>query len=179
MRTNFKKNVKNVVCGLLGLVVFLLFLCGCNKDVGSLYSLREVYEAGEITRGDLLNIAYHSDDEKWNEEAMRDFTPQPIDVLNEKTLQKIKETIAEKYRNDTSNVRYKDITAKNIFIVEYLGCYNGYYAFRYRPPAKVYILENYIQLEDEVEEVGGVTFKHIFSTGIYLWKENGRGEVNV
>ena len=47
------------------LCVFLIGLCamsGCAQDYGVLYSLQDVYDAQEIDRDDLLNIAYYNGD---------------------------------------------------------------------------------------------------------------------
>ena len=47
-----------------------------EEQKGSVYSLHALYEAGKLTQEDLLNIAYYSDNAKYNEELMgEDFVP--------------------------------------------------------------------------------------------------------
>lgn len=151
------------------LCVFLIGLCamsGCAQDYGVLYSLQDVYDAQEIDRDDLLNIAYYNGDIERNQEALEGFTPEPIGELSENTAQKIRECVAQIYRNDGT---FSDITAEEIRIVKYLGCYNGYYAIRY--------LNNIFDFtgeekdpDDYVQEVGGIEFVYVEASRIYLWK---------
>ena len=71
------------------LAVMLAGVCvfgGCAS--GTLYSLEELYAAGEIDKEDLLNIAYHNGDSARNEEAMQGFEPTPIGELDEKISKK-------------------------------------------------------------------------------------------
>ena len=151
------------------LCVFLIGLCamsGCAQDYGVLYSLQDVYDAQEIDRDDLLNIAYYNGDIERNQEALEGFTPEPIGELSEDTAQKIRECIAQSYRN---NEAFSDTTAEDIYTVKYLGCYNGYYAIRY--------LNNIFDFtgeekdpDDYVQEVGGIEFVYVEASRIYLWK---------
>ncbi len=104
------------------LCVLLIGLCamsGCTQDYGVLYPLQDVYDAQGIDREDLLNIAYYNGDIERNQEALQGFTPEPIGELDEKTAQKIRECLAQSYRNDGI---FSDITAEEIRIVKYLGC---------------------------------------------------------
>lgn len=151
------------------LCVFLIGLCamsGCAQDYGVLYSLQDVYDAQEIDRDDLLNIAYYNGDIERNQEALQGFTPEPIGELSENTAQKIRECIAQRYRN---NEAFSDTTAEDIRIVKYLGCYNGYYAIRY--------LNNNFDFtgeekdpDDYVQKVGGIEFVYVEASRIFLWK---------
>ena len=150
------------------LAVMLMGVCifgGCAS--GTLYSLEELYAAGEIDKEDLLNIAYHNGDAARNEEAMQGFEPTPIGELDEKISKKMRARMAKDYRDDGT---HPEATAENIFVKAYLGCYNGYYAARLSNnlagyPAVVVDPETY------VNEVGGIQFYCYHST-IYLWKEN-------
>ena len=58
---------------------------------------------------------------------MQNFEPVPIGELSEEISMGIRESIAERYRNNGT----PEMTEKNISIVKYLGCYKGYYAFRF------------------------------------------------
>lgn len=151
------------------LCVFLIGLCamsGCAQDYGVLYSLQDVYDAQEIDRDDLLNIAYYNGDIERNQEALEGFTPEPIGELSENTAQKIRECVAQIYRNDGT---FSDITAEDIYIVKYLGCYNGYYAIRFLDTLSDYTTETK-DPDDYVQEVGGIEFVYVEASRIYLWK---------
>lgn len=151
------------------LCVLLIGLCamsGCAQDYGVLYSLQDVYDAQEIDRDDLLNIAYYNGDIERNQEALEGFTPEPIGELSEDTAQKIRECIAQSYRN---NEAFSDTTSEDIYIVKYLGCYNGYYAIRYLNNIFDYTTETK-DPDDYVQEVGGIEFVYVEASRIYLWK---------
>ena len=151
------------------LCVLLIGLCamsGCAQDYGVLYSLQDVYDAQEIDRDDLLNIAYYNGDIERNQEALEGFTPEPIGELSENTAQKIRECVAQIYRNDGT---FSDITAEEIRIVKYLGCYNGYYAIRFLDTLSDYTTETK-DPDDYVQEVGGIEFVYVETSRIYLWK---------
>ena len=151
------------------LCVFLIGLCamsGCAQDYGVLYSLQDVYDEQEIDRDDLLNIAYYNGDIERNQEALEGFTPEPIGELSENTAQKIRECIAQSYRN---NEAFSDTTAEDIYIVKYLGCYNGYYAIRFLDTLSDYTTETK-DPDDYVQEVGGIEFVYVETSRIYLWK---------
>lgn len=151
------------------LCVLLIGLCamsGCAQDYGVLYSLQDVYDAQEIDRDDLLNIAYYNGDIERNQEALEGFTPEPIGELSENTAQKIRECVAQIYRNDGT---FSDITAEEIRIVKYLGCYNGYYAIRFLDTLSDYTTETK-DPDDYVQEVGGIEFVYVEASRIYLWK---------
>ena len=151
------------------LCVLLIGLCamsGCAQDYGVLYSLQDVYDAQEIDRDDLLNIAYYNGDIERNQEALEGFTPEPIGELSEDTAQKIRECVAQIYRNDGT---FSDITAEEIRIVKYLGCYNGYYAIRFLDTLSDYTTETK-DPDDYVQEVGGIEFVYVETSRIYLWK---------
>ena len=160
------------------LCVLLIGLCamsGCAQDYGVLYSLQDVYDAQEIDRDDLLNIAYYNGDIERNQEALEGFTPEPIGELSEDTAQKIRECVAQSYRN---NEAFSDTTAEDIYIVKYLGCYNGYYAIRYLNNIFDYTTETK-DPDDYVQEVGGIEFVYVeasLSLEVKLSKMNLREE---
>ena len=161
------KRVK-LLAGILSIVLLCAgVLCGCNQNVGTLYSLEEVYAAKEIGKDDLLNIAYHNGDAERNKTALEGFEPIPIGELSDEISLKIRECVAEDYRKDGKS----EIAAENIIIKNYLGCYNGYYAIRFTDnlfdyPAWEENPESYIQ------EVGGIEFSHWHTSLIFLWKGN-------
>ena len=150
------------------LAVMLAGVCifgGCAS--GTLYSLEELYAAGEIDKEDLLNIAYHNGDAARNEEAMQGFEPTPIGELDEKISKKMRARMAKRYRD---NGTHPEATVENIFVKAYLGCYNGYYAARFSNNLAGYPAVE-VDPETYVNEVGGIKFYCYHST-IYLWKEN-------
>ena len=144
---------------------------GCDSDSvpsGTLYSLEEVYAAQGIDRDDLLNIAYHNGDQERNKTEMQNFEPTPIGELSEEISMGIRESVAKNYRDDET---LPEMTAENIIIEEYLGCYNGYYAVRFS--------DNLFDYPDVdlgpdayVYEVGGIKYSYKYTTYIYLWKES-------
>lgn len=142
-------------------------LCGCGKDVGTLYRLEEVYASQAIGKEDLLNIAYHNGDVERNEAELQNFEPKPIGELNEKTAQRIRECVAEVYLK----VNFSEATAENVIIKEYLGCYNGYYAVRFTNNLSDR-LDWETDPEDYIEEVGGIKLSYYRTSFIHLWIEN-------
>ena len=170
-----KKMVSILLSCVLLIGIGQLGLCamsGCAQDYGVLYHLQDVYNAQEIDRDDLLNIAYYNGDIENNQEALQGFTPEPIGELSENTAQKIRECVAQSYRNDGANTGYADelnTTAEDIRIVKYLGCYNGYYAVRYRNTRYIDTTEEK-DPDDYVQEVGGIEFVYVETSRIYLWK---------
>ena len=170
-----KKMVSILLSCVLLIGIGQLGLCamsGCVQDYGVLYPLQDVYDAQEIDRDDLLNIAYYNGDRERNQEALEGFTPEPIGELSENTAQKIRECVAQSYRNDGANTGYADelnTTAEDIRIVKYLGCYNGYYAVRYRNTRYIDTTEEK-DPDDYVQEVGGIEFVYVEASRIYLWK---------
>lgn len=170
-----KKMVSILLSCVLLIGIGQLGLCamsGCVQDYGVLYPLQDVYNAQEIDRDDLLNIAYYNGDIERNQEALQGFTPEPIGELSENTAQKIRECVAQSYRNDGANTGYADelnTTAEDIRIVKYLGCYNGYYAVRYRNTRYIDTTEEK-DPDDYVQEVGGIEFVYVETSRINLWK---------
>ena len=143
-------------------------LVGCGSKYGTLYTLQEAYDNGYLTREDLLNIAYYNGDQERNESALQNFEPTPIGELSEEISLKIREYVAERYRNDGSEPA---ATAENIFIKNYLGCYNGYYAVRFTDNLFQYP-EWVMDPDDYVQEVSGIKFCYYKTSMIFLWKDN-------
>ena len=120
---------------ILAVILALAALCigmlsGCNKEWevytgevegGPLYTLEEIYEARAIRRRDFLNIAYYNGDAERNKRELRNFEPEPFGELSEEISLKMRESMAEKYRNDGTA---PEATSENIFIKKYLGCYD-------------------------------------------------------
>ena len=94
------------------LAVMLMGVCifgGCSREWevytgevegGPLYSLEEIYEARAIGWRDFLNIAYHNGDIERNKWLLQNFEPEPIGELGEETALKMRESVAERYRNN-------------------------------------------------------------------------------
>ena len=166
------KKLSMLLCGMTLLFV-AAFSCfsGCDSDSvpsGTLYSLEEVYAAQGIDRDDLLNIAYHNGDQERNQTEMQNFEPTPIGELSEEISMGIRESVAKDYRDDGSA---PDATSEDIFIKKYLGCYNGYYAFRFSD--NLFDSPDVItDPEDYIQEVDGIEFSYWGSSLIFLWKEN-------
>ena len=143
---------------------------GCDSDSvpsGTLCSLEEVYAAQGIDRDDLLNIAYHNGDQERNQTEMQNFEPTPIGELSEEISVKIRECVTKNDHNDG----ILETTAENILIENYLGCYNGYYAFRFSN--SLYDYPEWVEdPEDYTQEVGGIKFSCWHTSSILLWKEN-------
>ena len=118
---------------ILAVILALAALCigmlsGCNKEWevytgevegGPLYTLEEIYEARAIRRRDFLNIAYYNGDAERNKRELRNFEPEPFGELSEEISLKMRESMAEKYRNDGTA---PEATSENISIKKYLGC---------------------------------------------------------
>ena len=157
-----------ILLGTMCLPCICFAFSGCGSaSSGTLYSLEEVYAAHEIDRDDLLNIAYHNGDQECNKTEMQNFEPSPIGELSEEISVKIRECVTKKDHNDG----ILETTAENILIKNYLGCYNGYYAFRFSN--SLYDYPEWVEdPEDYTQEVGGIKFSCWHTSSILLWKEN-------
>ena len=176
-KEGFMKRLK-----ILAVVLALGALCmgvlsGCNREWevytgevegGPLYTLEEIYEARAIRRRDFLNIAYYNGDAERNKWELRNFKPEPFGELSEEISLKMRESMAEDYRD---NGTHPDATAENFSVEVYLGCYNGYYAVRFSSDFLIF-LEDLFMEEIYSYEVGGIKFTYPYTTRIYLWKEN-------
>ncbi|MBQ2769513.1 MAG: hypothetical protein IJF44_06035 [Clostridia bacterium] len=166
-----KRILRNVVSVLLLLcLAFSIVACGEEGVLGEgpLYTLEEVYEAGEIDRKDLLNIAYYGGDAKYNsDEIDEDFVPIEKGELSEEISLEIREYLAEKERTDEKHP-HPETKAEDFEITSYYGCYNGYYAFMYD---NLNTVEPAV-IEEYFEEIDGVTFRYTSSHRIQMWKNN-------
>ena len=141
-----------------------------SQKEGEIYRLQEVYEAGEIDRTALLNIAYYSGNAEYNsDEIDEDFVPIEKGELSEETSLEIRECLAEKARMDEKYPE-EDAKAEDYKIMGYYGCYNGYYAFFYEEldlPYDTPAVENPIW-----RDIDGVTFYSwtYEEKIIYMWK---------
>jgi hypothetical protein len=148
----------------LSLLFSVMLLCvgvvGCDNNNGTFYSLNDTYLAGGISYDDLLNIAYHKGDSRYNEDKFQDFVPKDKGVLPSNIETKIKRKFLEledaKYHYSLDDIK-----------IYYYGCYNGYYAI---------LCENTKVLSPEViveewETIAGIRFKYTdHFTRIQLWK---------
>ena len=173
MRGNLKRlKIAGVVLSVL--LIVLCAMSGCVQDYGEMYLLEDAYAAQWIDRDDLLNIAYYNGDIIRNEEALQGFTPEPIGELDEKTAQRIRECVAERYRNNGAETGYEptlNTTAEYIHIIKYLGCYNGYYAVRYCNTLFNFTTEEK-DPNDYIQEADGIRFVYLGTSKIFLWKQN-------
>lgn len=146
---------------------------GCNDSdeiYGELYDLKEAYEAGWLTKEDLMSIAYyHNGGREGNEDLMaEDFEPIPKTPLSEETESAIKETAANDLRNDKKSP-IPDADASKFVILEYCGTYGNCYAVRLNSP----YFEFPAVIIDEWVDIGGVVRIHYKShTLIEIWKQN-------
>ena len=126
-----------------------------EEQKGSIYSLHALYEAGKLTQEDLLNIAYYSDNAKYNEELMgEDFVPTVDATLTPELENELKETIANVYRTRKINPWFV-AQPESFEIVFYFGCYNGYNIVQYKE-----VYDNYYPMYfSYFLEIGGVVFE--------------------
>ena len=150
----------------LSLLFSVMLLCvgvvGCDNNNGTFYSLNDTYLAGGISYDDLLNIAYHKGDSRYNEDKFQDFTPKDKGVLPSYIETKIKRKLVE-----IENELCQDNFSINDIEICYYGCYNGYYAILYEN-TKVMRPEVIVE---EWETIAGIRFKYTdHFTRIQLWK---------
>ena len=132
--------VKRILASVFATVIAFggcLGLVGCKEDdyipQGEIYTLQEIYDLNEISRLDLWNIIYYSNNMDtgsneitFSKEFKEEFTPQPLQEMSEETHTIIKKDMLHK-KNQEENQK---VNIKEIEIINY-GYYNGYYAFRY------------------------------------------------
>ena len=125
-RQGMKKLFSALLAGALLLAMGLsLTACGPQAS-GMFYSLEEAYEAGFLTRSDLISIAYfHNGGRKQNESVMEEgYAPKPKDPqeLSEEISFRIRSTAASDYRKNRTDAR--KAMADDFTIIEYCGTYN-------------------------------------------------------
>lgn len=172
--------MRKLICSLLCIIFCLGLSFGCSKtnpntqsksesesvekpkeeQKGSIYSLHALYAAGKLTQEDLLNIAYYSDNAKYNEELMgEDFVPTVDATLTPELENELKETIVNVYKN--RKVYAYKLQVENIEIEYYCGYYEGYYLIEYDIGIGPFFPDGTIVFT----EIGGVKFG--FSASYY------------
>ena len=120
-------------------------------EYGVIYTLQQVYEAGVLSREDLLEIAYHNGDYSYymqpnvdnNGVFPEDFQPRSTPVLSEAEKGIITAALVDIHKS--SNVTEAKISY-------YCGVYYGMYCFRYSTAP-----DNFVDWEVRLE-VGGISF---------------------
>ena len=143
-----------------------------NLEKGTLYTLEEAYEAGELTQEHLLYIAYFSGAEEQNKHLMDWSFYIYVNSMDPKSTKSefflLKEALAEFIRNDDCHDAHEFLAATD-FTISYFGCYNGYYAFMY-DDALFHLLPE-MPYPTREYQVGGVTFLQTYRfSKIMLWK---------
>ncbi len=127
------KKVKRMAV-IMGMILLCAgVLCGCdngnNSEIGegTFYTLQEAYNAGYLTKEEIMSIAYyHNGGRVYNEEIMsEDYKPitKTPQELSEKTVNKIKENAAHEY-NSEHDPKIK-ATADGFTIDQYYGTYGN------------------------------------------------------
>ena len=146
---------------LLGMLCMLAgILAGCAPEAsGDFYSLQEAYEAGYLTKEEIMSIAYyHNGGRVYNEEIMsEEYTPIP-----KRNVKKIRSTAAHGY-----NERFPDqnAAADDFSINKYCGTYGDCVVVMMTD-----IYSNYTDAE-WFGEVAGVRFYYNNGNSLSIWKE--------
>lgn len=150
------KKVLKILLPIVLCVAILLPIFSCLGPTGTFYSLEQAYNDKLISYEDLLNIAYHTGNYRYNEELFEEFTPTEKGELDKSVERTIKKALSKRDGREKPNT----------FIVYYYGCYNGYYAIfadneNWAYPAE--IIEGF-------DIIGGIRFKKGFGK-FELWKK--------
>ena len=164
-----KGQIRKWLTGVLSLAVCAGVFAGCDvgsdnfgKISGAFYTVEEAYEAGYLTREDLMSIAYyHNGGREYNENCMPEsYQPAPMqpEEIDTATANAIKDEYIEEFRPDY------EATREDIFIDHYYGCYNGAFA--------VIISDNFSDFPGVIDfvEIDGVTFYYPLVNYIKIWK---------
>ena len=137
---------------------------------GEIYRVQEVYEAGEIDRTALLNIAYYTGSMDCNSPEVQEekFELFPKGELSEEISLSIKGLVAEQYRNRQNNPK-PEAKAED-FIIYYYGCYNGYYVFRHNDPYYESTSGGIMGVINGIW-IDGIFLMEEYPQYIYAWKE--------
>lgn len=163
-----KKELRFLILIFVG-IIMVLGVAGCNKttSTGALYTVKEAYENGWLTKDDLMSIAYYHNNGRWHNEEIMDETYEPIpktpEVLSKKTESKIKNAAAAEYREKYDD---EEAVAKGFTITEYDGTYGDCVAIMMRD---VYSGEAGIVWTDTV---AGVNFSYGGGRTIIIWRDN-------
>ena len=153
-----KKGIIKVFAIIFSVMLLCVGVVGCDNNNGSFYSLNDIYLAGGISYDDLLNIAYHKGDSRYNEDKFQSFVPKDKGVLPSYIETKIKRKFLE---GDENHYSLDDIK------IYYYGCYNGYYAII----CKNTEVSSPEVIVEEWETIAGIRFKYTdHFTRIQLWK---------
>ena len=125
-----------------------------EEKTGEVFTLRALYEAGKLSKEDLLNIAYYSNNARYNNELIgEDFTPTADNTLSPELENKLQETIANFYRTREIHP-WKNASAERFKIEGYYGFYNGYHILKYDNGSDGFYQDSTVTLV----EIGGVKF---------------------
>ena len=164
-----KGRIQKWLTGVLSLAVCAGVFAGCDvgsdnfgKISGAFYTVEEAYEAGYLTREDLMSIAYyHNGGREYNENCMPEsYQPAPMqpEEIDTATANAIKDEYIEEFRPDY------EATREDVFIDHYYGCYNQAFA--------VIISDNFSGFPGVIDfvEIDGVTFYYPLVNYIKIWK---------
>lgn len=165
-----KKNIIGVLVSLLVVITALFGVAGCktgelSEPAGTLYTLREAYELGLLTRDDLMSIAYyHNSGSTHNEEIMSEsYKPatKTPEGLSAETELKIKSTAATDYKE---KYNIKDVEADGFTITEYCGTYGDCVAIMMR--------DDYSGTSgvEWLDSIAGVNFYYNSGKTIKIWR---------
>ena len=188
-----KKTVKTFLCCIL-LFILCLPLGGCVKSTivnekkemewetpvkqGEFYTLEQAYDAKLVSKEDLLSIAYYYQGRKWNEEIIAEnFSPKvkEPDVLDEKTIDAIKETVVAILCEEVETMDFKK---GYVNYLAYYGTYNDAVAIRIAYSATDRIILNDVFKEDIISDIKFVYTSYtdyfqikqlIFDNRIIIW----------
>lgn len=158
---------------------FVLLLCsagifgGCEAgkdredplDGKELYSLKEAYEGGVISREALMSIAYyHNGGREYNEAIMgKDY--QPIEKVPAQLSEQEEDNIKAVFAQAETENKGEVTRAEDIVLVCYYGVYDGCYAF---------IADNALFVHpavdvDETDRIGDVNIHYTDFERIMIW----------
>lgn len=119
---------KKILIIILSLIVILVlvYFVGFSKtrDYSKTYSIKEVYENGDISYEDLKSLAYYQNGGIDNNEGILDnnYKPQEIGSLGIFNKYRLKATLSNKF------IEYYQMD------ITYYGTYNGYIAYTFTLP---------------------------------------------
>ncbi len=162
------KKIINLIVALTAAVLLCGGVAGCApQKAGTFYTVKEAYEAGFLTRDDIMTIAYyHNGGRVYNEESMgANFTPvakTPQELSKETSLQ-IRNTAAYDYRKEFPETK---AVADEFQIIEYCGTYGDCVAIMMRDDHSGYSGA----LGRDV--IADITFFYNSSNRMKIWRES-------
>lgn len=160
------KHILAVVACLVALLCSAGIFSGCDADGQALFTLKEAYENGVISREALMSIAYYHNGGREYNEAIMGGDYQPIEKdpaeLSEQEKNNIKAVFAQA---ETENNKGEVTRADDIKLVCYYGVYDGCYAF---------IADNTLFAHpavevDETDRIGDVNIHYTDFERIMIW----------